>query len=193
MLDPEHGVLPTPVFMGANRATVPPPHPRAGLRTLPEEADQGFALLHGLNDANRARAILADRSPGDIITGPGRELSLRRFEGVPLAALPGSSREAALRLVDLYVGRLTPALATSEMERSARPSTERIHFAWAGSTTPGRGHYYRLQGPSFVIEYENSQNEANHCHSVWHNPLSQFGRDLCRAFPPQPLKRNRPP
>lgn len=180
MLDPERGVLPTPIFMGANRATVPPPHPRAGLRTLPEEADQGFALLHGLDDAGRTRATLADRSPGDIITGPGREHSLRSFEGVALAALPDASREAALRLVELYVGRLTPELANAEMTAIRDAGTDRIHFAWAGSTTPGRGHYYRLQGPSFVIEYENSQNDANHCHSVWHNPLSQFGRDLLR-------------
>jgi hypothetical protein len=181
MLDPERGVLPTPIFMGANRATVPPPHPRAGLRTLPEEADQGFALLHGLDDARRARAILAERSPGDVITGPGRELSLRALEGVPLADLPDASRAAALALVELYVGRLTPALATTEMAAIREAGTDRIHFAWAGSTTPGRGHYYRLQGPSFVIEYENSQNDANHCHSVWHNPLSQFGRDLLRG------------
>ncbi len=181
MLDPARGVLPTPIFMGANRAVVPPPHPQAGLRTLPEEADQGFALLHGLDDAGRARAILADRSPGDVITGPGREQSLRRFEGVALAALPAASREAALRLVELYVGRLTPELASAEMTTIRDAGTDRIHFAWAGSLAPGRGHYYRLQGPSFVIEYENSQNDANHCPSVWHNPLSQFGRDLLRG------------
>lgn len=180
MLDPERGVLPTPIFMGANRETVPAPHPRAGLRTLPEEADHGFALLHGLGDAAREQAILADRSPGDIITGPGREQSLRRLEGVPLAALTSASRNAALALVELYVGRLAPSLAATEMAAIRAAGTDRIHFAWAGSITPGRGHYYRLQGPSFVIEYENSQNDANHCHSVWHNPLSQLGHDLLR-------------
>ena len=58
---------------------------------------------------------------------------------------------------------------------------ERIHFAWAGPIEPGHAHYYRIHGPTALIELDNTQNDANHIHSVWHDPRNDFGADLLRA------------
>ena len=58
---------------------------------------------------------------------------------------------------------------------------ERLHFAWAGPIEPGHAHYYRVHGPTLLIEFDNTQNDANHIHSVWHDPRNDFGADLLRA------------
>jgi len=181
IMDGEGRISTTPIFFGANRQTVPRGHNHAGLRILPEEEDLGFALVNGLATPLLERTLIGDASPGDIITGPGREASLGRFEGTPLGELDPDSFRRAERLLAVYVGHLREDLRAKEEAKIREAGIEHIHFAWAGSLAPGREHYYRLQGPGFVIEYENSQNDANHCHSVWHNPLDQFGQDLLRA------------
>jgi hypothetical protein len=72
-------------------------------------------------------------------------------------------------------------LAEQELRRMREAGLERVHFAWAGPLEPGRAHYYRLHGPTLLIEYDNTQNNANHIHSVWHDPKRDFGLDLLRA------------
>lgn len=178
---PDHGVAVTPAFVGANPATVPEPHERAGFKALGREAANGFGLLHSLSDTQRATALIAPESFGNILTGPGREGRLQQRVGLALGDMTAEQRQQALRLIETYVHNIHPELATREFDRLITAGIDTIHFAWAGSQHPGRPHYYRLHGPRLVIEYDNTQNGANHVHAVWHDPTNSFGRDLLRA------------
>jgi hypothetical protein len=179
-LVPGRPISVTPAFLGANPAEVPS-GPQKGRRSLAAEQDLGRALARNLGDAQRARAIIAARSLGDIVTGPGRESSLATPVGLPLADMTGDQRALALRLIDEYARNMRGELAEQELRRMRDAGPEQIRFAWAGPLEPGRAHYYRLHGPTLLIEYDNTQNDANHVHSVWHDPRRDFGLDLLRA------------
>ena len=170
----------TPAFLGANPAEV-----RAGglkgLRTLAREQDLGHALALGMNDAQRRRMLIAAQSLGDIVTGPGRGETLTSPAGVPAADLDGAQRELLVRLVQEYAQNMRPELAEEELRRVRDAGIERLHFAWAGATEPGKAHYYRIHGPTVLIEFDNTQNDANHIHTVYRDPRRDFGADLLRA------------
>ncbi|MDQ2693897.1 MAG: DUF3500 domain-containing protein [Pseudomonadota bacterium] len=169
-------VAATPAFTGANPAHV---HdgPLQGLRVLGAEQDLAFALLHGLSDGQRQRAVIAARSPGDIVTGPLRRQTLERPLGVPLRELDGTLKSQAERLIDAYLDNLRAEFAAAHRRRLAQAGLEAVHFAWAGSHEPGRPHYYRLHGPRLLIEYDNTQDNANHIHAVCRDPNNDFGLD----------------
>ena len=101
--------------------------------------------------------------------------------GLPLADMTGDQRSVALRLVEEYLRNMRAELALAEMRRLREAGIESLHFAWAGSLEPGKASYYRLHGPTLLIEFDNTQNDANHIHSVWHDPRNDFGLDLLRA------------
>ena len=178
---PGQGIAATPAFFGTNPAVVRPGHRHAGLRVLSDEHDVAFAMINGLSTDARETAILRPRSFGDILTGPGREDSLRQPRGLPLGQMPGPLRVQALELIGSYLGNMAPAIAERETRDLRAAGLDNVYFAWAGSTTPDAGHYYRLHGPTVIIEYDNTRSGANHVHSVWHNPRDGFGADLLRA------------
>ncbi|HEX5078349.1 MAG TPA: DUF3500 domain-containing protein [Geminicoccaceae bacterium] len=175
---PGLGIAVTPSFLGANPAEVPPRHARAGLRVLAVEQDLALALLHDLSGAQRQTAILQPQSFRDILTGPGREASLRRPQGLALAAMTPAQRDRTLVLVEAYVRNMRADLAEQELRALHEAGPEKLHFAWAGATERGTCHYYRLHGPTLLVEYDNT--EPNHTHTVWHNPRDNFGEDLLR-------------
>jgi len=129
----------------------------------------------------RARMLIAAQAPSDLISSPGREDSLKSFAGIPLGELPPDARTLAQRLIEVYAGRLRTELAEGELRKLHESGLERVHFAWAGPIDLARGHYYRLHGPTILIEYDNTQNDANHIHTVWHDPGNAFGADELRA------------
>ena len=177
---PGKGVAATPAFFGTNPAVVRPGHRHSGLRVLKQEHDIAFALVNGLTTAQRETAILQPSSFGDILTGPGREDSLRAPQGLALGAMNAGQRDQVLRLIQSYVANMRTDIAERELRDLREAGIDRLHFAWAGGTTPDTAHYYRLHGPSVIIEYDNTQNGANHAHSVWHDPRDGFGADLLR-------------
>jgi hypothetical protein len=179
-LVPGQPVALTPAFMGANPAEVPS-GPKKGQRALAAEQDLGRALAQSLTAAQRARSVIAAESLGDIVTGPGRADSLATPAGLPLADMTGDQRSLAAKLIEEYARNMRSELAEQELRRMTEAGSERVHFAWAGPLEPGRAHYYRLHGPTLLIEYDNTQNNANHIHSVWHDPRRDFGQDLLRA------------
>ena len=179
-LVPGQPVALTPAFMGANPAEVPS-GPKKGQRALAAEQDLGRALAQSLTAAQRARSVIAAESLGDIVTGPGRADSLAAPAGLPLADMTGDQRSLAAKLIEEYARNMRSELAEQELRRMTEAGSERVHFAWAGPLEPGRAHYYRLHGPTLLIEYDNTQNNANHIHSVWHDPRRDFGQDLLRA------------
>jgi len=179
-LVPGQPVAVTPAFLGANPAEVPS-GPKKGLRTLAAEHDLGRSLVGRLTDAQRQRTVIAAQSHGDIVTGPGRGDSLATPAGLPLTDMTGEQRGLAARLIEEYARNMRSELAEQELRRMRDAGLERIHFAWAGALEAGRAHYYRLHGPTLLIEHDNTQNNANHIHSVWHDPRRDFGLDLLRA------------
>ena len=169
-----------PAFMGANPATVPSGE-KAGWRPLGREEDLARGLLFMLNPEQREMAVIADRAPRDIITGNDREARLDGFEGIPASRLTGEQREVLMGVIWEYVGNLETDAAEGWMTRirDEIPPSE-LYFAWAGSPEPGEGHYYRVHAPQFLIEYDNTQGNANHVHSVWRDMENDFGGDALR-------------
>jgi hypothetical protein len=186
---PGQGLAVTPAFFGANPAEVKKGHRHAGLRVLKREHEVAFQLIGGLNAAQRRTAILQPDSFGDILTGPGREDSLRRPQGLAVTAMDVAQRSQVLDLVEAYVRNMRASVAERQMRDLRDAGLETLHFAWAGGTTPDAPHYYRLHGPTVIIEYDNTQNGANHAHSVWHDPRDGFGRDLLRRHHEQDHRR----
>jgi hypothetical protein len=178
---PGQGVAVTPAFLGAHPATVPESHAQAGFKALGTEEAEGFRLLNSLSEAQKSTVLIASKSPGDILSGPGREASLTQPAGLAFAAMTATQRQQAMTLIETYVRNAHPDVAQTELDKLTVAGIDAIHFAWAGSQTPGRPHYYRVYGPTLLIEYDNTQNGANHVHSVWHNPGNSFGQDLLRA------------
>ena len=170
----------TPTFWGANPARVPDGYPMAGHRTLGRETDLSYQLVRGLGEAERARAIIATSSLGNIITEPGREDAIRERQGLPLAAMDEGLRNLALELVATYARNLRGELAEAELDRIRDAGTGDMRFAWGGPLEDGHANYWRLHGPITLIEYDNTQNDANHIHSVWHDLTNNWGRDLLR-------------
>jgi len=168
----------TPLFFGANPAEVRIAHAQKGRRVLAAEADLGRALAKSF-DATQLRAVLiAERAPDDTITGNRPRVQPLESSGLAYERMTPDQQAQLRALVELYAGRLRPELATAEMQSIASRGWSLVHFAWAGGLEPGVGHYYRIQGPAFLIEYDNTQDQVNHIHTTWRNFAGDFGRDL---------------
>jgi len=127
-------------------------------------------------------AIVDGVAPADILTGTSRHPDVRSVPGGIRHADLGAPRQAALeRLIRHYVGRARPEVANETWEGILAAGLGDATFAWAGADAPGRGHYYAVRGPTFVIEYDNTQNGANHIHSVWRDLANDWGLDLLAA------------
>ena len=167
----------TPSFLGANPAVVPN-GPFAGTRTLPGEEDLARRLLADLTPLERRAAIVDDRVPDDILTGTGRLAVVRSVPvGIRHGDLSATGRAGLERLIRHFVDRSRREVADAAWERIAAGIGD-VTFAWAGSDAPGRGHYYAIRGTTFVIEYDNTQNGANHIHAVWRDLENDWGGDL---------------
>jgi hypothetical protein len=166
--------------MGANPAEVRS-GPLKGLRALGREQDLGRTLAQGMDGGQRQRMLIAARSLGDIVSGPGRGEGLTAPAGVAASDLAAPQRALLVQLVEAYARNMRPEVADAELGRMRDAGIERLHFAWAGPLEPGHAHYYRVHGPTLLIEFDNTQNDANHIHSIWRDPRNDFGADLLRA------------
>jgi len=163
-----------PLFMGANPAEVREGDV-AGMRALAEEEALGRALLLAFDETRRRSIVINETASGGIVTGASKTVELGNPEGLAFGAMDATQQGHLLDLVELYANRLRPEIAGAELARIEQAGHEGIHFAWAGGDAPGEGHYYRIQGPTFLIEYDNTQNDANHIHSVWRDLTGDFG------------------
>lgn len=179
------GVLrPTPLFLGANPARILHDGIVTSQPLAPEEL-LGFRLLHDLGDRARRQAVVAEDAPQDILTGDDAVVdALPQDQGVRLGDLNGEARRLAERLVEVYPARLVPPLRRRYTDEVLPQTLGDVRFAWAGQTDLedgahlGRGHYYRLLGPRFLAELDDTQNRANHVHTLWRDPDGDHGRDL---------------
>ena len=171
----------TPSFLGANPAVVPSGG-LAGTRTLPGEEALARELLSTLTPDERRVAVVADRAPADILTGTGRRADVRPVPvGIRHEDLDGTGRAGLERLLRHYVDRVRPEIADAAWAEIVDAGLAGVTFAWAGSDVPGRGHYYAIRGSGFVVEYDNTQNGANHIHAVWRDLENDWGEDLLAA------------
>ncbi len=171
--DAEHIVV-TPSFFGTNPAEVRT-GPLLGTRVLAAEEDLALEFVNSLDATQRASAVIAATAPRDIATGNRVRVEPLAPLGLAATALTPTQRQQLRALLQLYFDRYrtaiaAPALATADLEG--------IHFAWAGVLDRSAGHYYRIQGKTFVVEFDNTQNNANHIHTVWRNFTGDFARDL---------------
>jgi len=172
------GIAIGPAFRGVNPARVPDGR-RAGLAVLADEESAARALLASLDAGQRERALLPMPAPDDTVTGIAQ-----RVDGLPLAGIAGAQLAAGQQhllraLASAYAGQFRDDLATAACARMQTAGWDRLHFAWAGSDRIGEPHYFRLHGPSVLIEHANAQNRGNHIHSVWREP----GRDFAAGVP----------
>lgn len=159
----------TPLFLGANPASVHE-HGMTVVAPLAVEEQLGFDLFHALSVEQRAAAVIAEVAPDDIVTRNRPHVGdAVTDEGVPVGALRGVAADTVRRLLDVYLGRF-PGGARA-------PDPDGARFAWAGATEPGVGHYYRIAGPRLLVELDNTQDGANHVHTVVREPSHDFGDD----------------
>ena len=169
----------TPAFFGTNPGKILD-GPRQGLQVLAAEENNARALAKSLNTKQRKVAIIAESAPSDIITKADRKA--RRLDPLGLAASEMNAKQVTqlLQLIGEHLRNYRPDLAADGVKHFENLSLSKIHFAWAGSLEPRQGHYYRIQAPDFLIEYDNTQNGANHVHIVARDLNHDFGDDLLR-------------
>ena len=168
-----------PTFFGSNPAEVRD-GPKKGTRVLALVEDAARSLLESLDSTQRATAIINATAPNDIVTVANVKIDPLSPVGIPAAALTGNQRALLKVLVDVYAGYLADDIAAGRLARIEQAGWDNVAFAWAGALERGQKHYYRVQGPTFLIEYDNTQTDANHIHSVWRDFQGDFGADLLR-------------
>ena len=168
-----------PHFFGADPAEVKD-GPQKGLRLLGYEEDPARELVMMLDASQRAKAVISATAPNEILTRNNSVIRPLSPAGIAAAELQPQQRNMLMRVVDAYTSAMAPDLAADRMAALTKAGLDKITFAWAGELERGRRHYYRVQGPTFVIEFDNTQDNGNHVHSVWRDFNGDWGRDLLR-------------
>lgn len=168
----------TPGFFGANPAVVLS-GPEKGLEILKDETALALELVHSLNKNQLLKTIIDSTAPADIITYNHRKAMIEKPAGLSFSDMTKQQQKICIQLLSVYIQRYTHLFATNMMKDVETAGMDKLLFAWAGSTESGTGHpkYYRLQGPTIIIEYDNTQNNGNHIHSVVRDLKNDFGGD----------------
>ena len=168
----------TPGFLGSNPAVVLSGSEK-GKYILKDEAELGFALLHSLNKEQKDKAIISNEAPGEILTAASRRAMINDPKGILYNEMDSLQQKIFLQLLSIYIHRYTRSFADVMMNEIQQAGLNNLRFAWAGAQQPGIGHphYYRIHGPTIIIEYDNIQNNANHIHTVIRDLKNDFGGD----------------
>jgi hypothetical protein len=169
----------TPNFFASNPGEIRV-GPRTGLRVLAGEEDVARNLVKSLSDEQKKKAIIGTAAPEDILTKNESKISPLEVAGITFGEIDEAQAKNLRQLIDVYVQRIRPEVAADELAAIEKAGMDKIVFAWMGGIEKGQGHYYRVQGPTFLLEYANTQNDANHVHAVWRDFDGDFGRDLLR-------------
>lgn len=192
-----NGVALTPQFMGSD------PHEvrdglHAGWRVLGAEDDKGITLMSSLRPEQQKKAQLSNDAPGDVLTGPGKDKALQKPEGLPFSELNDEQKTLLLSLVDEYVRNYRPDLARQQLDRINKSGWDKVHFGWAGPVGPTDPYYYRIHGPTVLIEFDNNHapgrkdGPINHIHSVFRDPQNDYGEDLLKRHLEQSHGQKKP-
>jgi len=167
----------SPTFLGANPAEVPD-GPYRGRRVLGRQEDAGRALLGSLDPAQRAVAIRANINPTDVLARVAIDPDPLAPVGVEARTLSTVQRELLMEIVHAFTDVMAPEIGALRLARLERAGVDNLRFAWAGGTKRGEMSYFRVQGPTFLIEFSNTLNDPNHIHSGWREFGAEFGRDI---------------
>jgi hypothetical protein len=167
----------SPQFFGANPAEVRD-GPMKGTRVLSAEEDLARSLVKSFSAEQRAEAVLSATAPRDILTSNQRKAAIQEDRGLAYSKLGKDQQGTLLALIEEYLGAQPRAQARQRLDRIRQTGFDPIRFAWMGGLEKGQGHYYRVQGSTFLIEYDNTQDDANHIHCVWRDFNGDWGQDL---------------
>jgi Protein of unknown function (DUF3500) len=185
-------VASTPQFLGANPADVQA-GPQKGARALAAEEDLARALIKSLSAEQVTEAVLSQDAPRDILSGSSREAAIQEDKGIAYGKLTAPQQGMLLALIQEYASAQPAPVAETRLTR-VKAELPSVKLAWMGGLEKGQGHYYRIQGSTFLIEYDNTQDNANHIHCVWREFKGDWGRDLLadhyRASPHQAAARS---
>ncbi len=182
VVDGNQVVSSTPTFFGANPATLQAdygPQFKKGLRVLADEEQLAFDLLHSLNDEQRKKAVVADKAPNDVRDAGKASPPISSAVGLPASEMSSEQLATLQKLIATYAHNLPADVAAARLAKIESNGIDGVTFCWAGADKPGIGHDYRVQGKSFLIEFNNTQpdsagNPANHVHTVWHDLQGNF-------------------
>ncbi len=172
-------VASTPQFFGSNPAEVQSGEHK-GLRMLAKDEDLAIALLAMLSDEQRKKAIIATSAPNEIFTAENRTAARQADTGIAFKEMTQAQQDALIELIMLNAGAQRAEVVSKRMKSIEDAGYEKVVFAWMGAPDRSAAHYYRIQGPTFIIEFDNSQNRANHIHLVWRDFEGDFGRDVLK-------------
>ncbi len=169
----------TPAFFGTNPGIVKSTDQK-GKEVLKEEASLGFQLINSMNEVQLKATRFTEEAPNDIISVTKRKAEKLSPLGISYTALSEDQKEIMLQLLNVYLSTFEPNFEAIFWNKIKDAGIENLSFAWAGSLQPGTGHYYRIQGPSLLIEYDNTQYDANHAHIVVRDLTNDYGEDVLR-------------
>ena len=167
----------TPSFYGANPAEVREGDNK-GLRVLKAEDELAHALLKALLTGGKKEVVFSEKAPGEILTAENRSATALEPVGILASDMTEDQKKALMDLIGEYTGRHRKDLVASDMKKMEAAGLDKIRFGWAGGTEPGQAWYYRVQGPTFLMEAANVQNNANHIHATWREFKGDFGHDI---------------
>ena len=169
----------SPRFFGANPAIVKEGS-RKGLKTLYTEESLGLQLINSMTDAQKQKAIIRDVAYWEVVTSNAVEVAPFKDKGIMVGELNSGQQKLVWEIIDEFISTVPSDLARKRKEKIENEEKMEISFAWTGGLELGKAHYYRIQGNSFLIEFDNAQNDANHIHVVWRDFDGDFGRDLMK-------------
>jgi hypothetical protein len=167
----------TPAFFGSNPGEVRT-GPRKGLRSLADIEDRALRLLQALDEGQKKVAVVADKAPGEIRAANTPQPPTEAAEGVAFAQLSDAQKPMMRALIESYASDMPAEVAQAWLNEIEHAGIDSVKFGWWGPGERTQPHHYRIQGPTFLVEFNNTQNNANHIHSVWRNMFGDFGVPL---------------
>jgi len=171
----------TPLFIGTDPAQVKSSK-YAGWRVLSKEEDYGFMLLNFLSADQKAKAVISGEVPGDIITNPNSSQRITSYYGISAGEFNSDQTAILKMLIEEYTHDFEHDIAHRLFDQIMKTGLQKIYFAWVGSQERNKPHYYIINGPDFLIEYDNVgfQKDGNHIHAILRQKGNDFGEDFLR-------------
>lgn len=172
----------TPMFIGVSPATVPFTK-YAGIRILGKEEDYGFKLLNNMSEEQKRITIISENIPKNRIPNPNFERQIDKYQGINVSDLTSYQKVLLKILIEEYLKNLEKEYANLIMGKIEASGIDNIYFAWMGSQEKNNPHYYIVNGPDFIIEYDNVGgigSEGNHIHAIFREKNNDFGIDILK-------------
>lgn len=150
------------------------------MRVIKEEEDLALELINSLTTGQKEKAVFQTRAFSDIVTSTSRQVTPLKPVGILVSEMSGVQYELLKKLIRSYLSSMPSAIAEIRMKRLAKEDMNSLRFGWAGELVPDKPHYYRIQGKTFLIEFDNAENNGNHIHLVWRDFNGDFGTDLLK-------------